>query len=183
MRHASRVPIIERTPRDCFRVFTDHIATLVAQTVTSKPLIPQYDNDATRMTLQFREQHPVTAPLQTNYGTLYFHLAQYWYRLQQEPDLMAQAAIRWEYDAETQRHRHARHHVQMHGSVALGGGVVDLNKAHAPAGWVLIEEIIRFMIVDLGLAPPCGDAWPEVLDESERLFYEEFTGKRHKPTT
>jgi hypothetical protein len=35
------------------------------------------------------------------------------------------------------------------------------------------------MIVDLGVKPPCGSRWPEVLAASERKFFEEFTSKRY----
>jgi hypothetical protein len=56
---------------------------------------------------------------------------------------------------------------------------LDLNRAHVPTGWVTIEEIIRFMIVDLGVKPPCRSRWPEVLVASERKFFEEFTSKRY----
>ncbi len=45
-----------------------------------------------------------------------------------------------------------------------------------------IEEVIRFLIVELEVKPPCGeDAWPAKLEESEKAFFEEFTGKRYKP--
>ena len=44
-----------------------------------------------------------------------------------------------------------------------------------------IEEVIRFLIVDLGMPPLCGDEWPELLAESERKFFDEFTGKRYRP--
>jgi hypothetical protein len=47
---------------------------------------------------------------------------------------------------------------------------------------VTIEEVIRFLIVDLGISPPCGaDAWARLLEESERRFFEDFTGKRYTP--
>ncbi len=49
-----------------------------------------------------------------------------------------------------------------------------------PTGWVTIEEVIRFLIVDLELKPPCGDDWPSTLAESERAFFEEFASKRYR---
>jgi hypothetical protein len=48
---------------------------------------------------------------------------------------------------------------------------------HIPTGWALIEEVIRFLIHDLGMEPPCGDRWPEILEESENKFFKEFTDK------
>ena len=43
-----------------------------------------------------------------------------------------------------------------------------------------MEEVIRFLIIELGVKPPCGDDWPSVLATSERAFFEQFTGKRYK---
>lgn len=75
----------------------------------------------------------------------------------------------------------ARHHVQLPAYLAAGTGQIDLDKVHLPTGWVTLEEVIRFLIAELGIEAPCGAAWPEVLSESERAFFEEFTGKRYKP--
>lgn len=47
-----------------------------------------------------------------------------------------------------------RHHLQ--GPISIGVGTqrsVNLNDWHLPTGWVPIEEIIRFCIVDLGVPP------------------------------
>lgn len=41
--------------------------------------------------------------------------------------------------------RWCRHHVQIAGTPALGGGSLDLNREHAPSGWVTIEEMTRFL--------------------------------------
>ncbi len=62
-------------------------------------------------------------------------------------------------------------------TVPLGDGHLDLDKAHVPTGWVTIEEVIRFLIVDLGVEPPCGSDWVQCVTKSETRFYQEFTGK------
>jgi hypothetical protein len=109
------MPIIERTPYECFNAFAEHLRGLVAATVTERyPLSTVPANE--RMILSFREEIPVAVPIETA----------------------------------------------------------------APTGWVTIEEVIRFLIVDLGMSPPCGDDWPNVVRESERKFYEDFTGKRYE---
>lgn len=74
-----------------------------------------------------------------------------------------------------------RHHVQLPAYLPAAGGRIDLDKVHLPTGWVTIEEVIRFLIVELGLKPPGGGGWPDVLATSERAFYEEFTSKRYRP--
>jgi hypothetical protein len=55
-----------------------------------------------------------------------------------------------------------------------------LDDVHLPSGWVTMEEVIRFLIVELGMKPPCGASWPAVLEESEAAFYEKFTSKRYR---
>ena len=106
----------------------------------------------------------------------------YWYRLQHSPDLNAQAAIRWEYERELPPGKHhCRHHLQQSAKLDLGNGSLNLNKVHVPTGWVTIEEVIRFLIVELGTKPPCGDVWSDVLATSERAFFEDFTSRRYSP--
>lgn len=195
------MPIIERTARRCFDVFLDHLRAVVAATVTDRYQIGEIlgSKTKTRTIVCFREKEPIEVPIDTRFGRLYFYLGQaleaeehpegyqlrtrqYWYRLQPTEGWGEQAAIRWEYDWDTHRARHPRHHTQLHGELDLGPGAkLDLDKAHLPTGWVTFEEVIRFLIVDLEMKPPCGDKWPDLLEESERVFFEEFTGKRHKP--
>ncbi|MCW2995219.1 MAG: hypothetical protein JWQ18_2714 [Conexibacter sp.] len=192
------MPIIERTPRKCFDVFTGHLRALVAATVTARHPIGEIPTQ-TRLQVGFREDVPIAVPVDTDFGRLHFYLGQaleaieesgryrlttqqYWYRLQHGASLREQAVIRWEYEATMGRSRHARHHAQLRADLDIGDGTLDLNRAHLPTGWVTIEEVIRFLIVDLGMVPPCGDRWPDVLEQSERAFFEDFTGKRYKPS-
>ncbi|HEX5166289.1 MAG TPA: hypothetical protein VFV93_12885 [Thermomicrobiales bacterium] len=46
-----------------------------------------------------------------------------------------------------------RNHLQGPIPIAIGGKRVSLNDWHLPTGWVPIEEVIRFCIVDLGVEP------------------------------
>jgi hypothetical protein len=189
------VPIVERTPAACYNKFVEHVRALVAETITTQhPVMCIRRGDDSRRQLEFANGEPVQ--LTTKYGPLYFHVAQllgvepegkqwrlvtlkYWYRLQQQSK--GQAVIRWEYERDTPGDRHARHHVQIRGTAQLvGAEPLDLNKLHIPTGWTTIEEVIRFLIHDLGILPPCGGRWHEVLAQSERTFYEKFTGKRYR---
>ncbi len=192
------MPIVGRTPRECFNQFADHLRELVAKTVTSRHPLVELPGK-TKTMLSFREGDPIAVPIQTAYERLFFYLgqalevipdenrgyrlttSQYWYRVQHKPALTTRATLRWEYTSSTPTNREARHHVQMAAALSLGDRSLDLDRAHVPTGWVTIEEVIRFLIVDLGVAPPCGDTWPDELGKSERRFYEEFTGKRYKP--
>lgn len=175
--------ITGRSPREGFDVFTAHISGLVAATVTARePLLPVERED--KMALSFRGHQQAAVPIETRFGRLHFYLGhsvqampadsgyrlwttQYWYRIQHGPGWRDQAAIRWEYDRTTRRDHHAWHHAQMEASVPLGSEALDLNRAHVPTGCVTIEEVIRFLIVDFGLQPPCLDL--AVMLESARL--------------
>jgi hypothetical protein len=185
--------IVERSPKACFDVFVDHIRGLVADTVTDRHVLVAVQSE-TRLMVSFREQGPIAAPIDTAYGRLYFYLGQaleavpvgdryqlktrkYWYRLQHEGTFTADAAIRWEYDSEAARDRHARHPVQAATELPLREDSLDLNRAHVPTGWVTIEEVIRFLTVDLGVTPPCGESWADRIIEAENRFFREFTGK------
>jgi hypothetical protein len=44
-----------------------------------------------------------------------------------------------------------------------------------PTGWVTIEEVLRFLITDLDVIPPCDNAWAGKLGASEKEFYVNFT--------
>jgi hypothetical protein len=46
-----------------------------------------------------------------------------------------------------------RNHLQGPIPIAIGGQSVNLNDWHLPTGWVPIEEVIRFCILDLGVPP------------------------------
>ena len=46
---------------------------------------------------------------------------------------------------------------------------MDLQRFHLPTGYVPIEDIIRFCIVDLR-APPLSENWHELLEESYQKF-------------
>lgn len=194
------MPIFGRTPNECYDKFLDHIRPVVAQVVTSVPLVCTRvsDQDAKR-TLEFGE--PKAVPLETDVGRLYFYMAQdlvvvpdpeetcrlktqaYWYRIQEEPT--GKALIRWEFDRSDTGRLHARAHVQIQGAVPLKGdhasSHLDLNKLHTPTGWTTIEGVARFLINDLGVAPPCGERWDDVLRASTQAFRDRFTGRGYRP--
>lgn len=195
------MPIIERRPGKCFKRFRDHMRRTVEKTL---PLPAHVRLDTTVSgntgTLEFvRGDGLQTAiPLQTaDCGEVYFALTQvleavrerakyrlttkeYGYRLLNRAEPTADAVLRWEYVSDADRDKWCRHHVQIGASLPFGEGQIDLNRLHSPTGWVTIEEMIRFLIYDLGVTP-VSDEWPAALEESEREFFENFTGKRYKP--
>jgi hypothetical protein len=48
-----------------------------------------------------------------------------------------------------------------------------LNDVHLPTGYVTFEDVIRFCVVDLEVAP-LAQNWHRVLRESHRRFMKEF---------
>jgi hypothetical protein len=195
------MPILGRKPRDCFRIFRDHVGPVMRAVLTEVPVALDEAHDRSTATLAFRHEGQLSSiPIATRFGELHFYFGQllgashekkinkhrletfkYWYRIHADPE--GDAIIRWEYD---KSHRVAgknpcRHHVQLRQRVALGDGELDLNRCHMPTGWVTFEEVLRFLILDLGVAPLCGEEWPKHLAPSEGKFFEDFTSKRYKP--
>lgn len=191
------MPIIGRTPAECVNTFRRHVAQLVSKTITKTFPVLVIEREP-RMIVSLSDG-AAPLPLDTNAGRLFFSLGQaleavpegdgtyrlrtleYWYRLQETADPKGHAFLRWEYMRPRAVATAAapRHHVHARASVPVGVESLDLNKVHVPTGWVTMEEVIRFLIHELGVKPPCGKAWPGVLAESEEAFYERFTGKRY----
>ena len=192
------------------RGLAGRLSTVLARTITAKPLIP-YDNRQGRVYISFRDQGKVTTSLlNTRYGAmdlyiglfcdavtrdspsdLWLRTTSYAYSLQ--PARMGQPLFRWEYvrppDLEpTQSWEDnpsdwCRNHIQ--GDVTLEiadqrGMIhrVPLNDWHLPSGWVGLEEVIRFCIVDLKV--PAQPGWNRVLKENSGVFMPEFPITRNR---
>ena len=198
--------ITGRTPDDCFAQFLGHVSKLVANMLTQRyPMQclrpPKGRRDTNKRTLSFVSDDDNAIPLVTReHGTLYLYLAQelwteelarnsyklrtirYWYKLYaQSPSVDDDAIVRWEYAKVAPVHSTScRHHVQFGKMVTplpLGGSVFNFEHFHMPTGWVMLEEICRFLICEFGVEPPCGDEWPRVLSEGEDAFYGGFTNR------
>ncbi|HTF36075.1 MAG TPA: hypothetical protein VK714_20510 [Myxococcota bacterium] len=89
-----------------------------------------------------------------------------------------EALLRWEYLKHwpTDEDRWCRHHVQGPVNLGLGDGVL-LKDLHLPTGYVVIEDVIRFCVADLGVHP-LSDGWHDHLMESYELFRKESTPPR-----
>lgn len=91
--------------------------------------------------------------------------------------------FRWEYvrspepDAMGTLPQWCRHHIQDDVSIVFINDRgeeqrVPLNDWHTPTGWVAIEEVIRFCIVDLGVRATPG--WEQTLQDSTGTFAKEL---------
>jgi len=190
------VPILGRKPKDCFDTFRDHLARLLSATVLADVLI-HFDPVGSDAWIGFwRGEGLVAVPLETTFGTLFFWAAQhveaeradkktfklktleYAYKLLPSDGATAKPLIRWEYKRSLTGGTHqCRHHVHHRSSIELpnGAGTMDFDRLHVATGYTTIEHVLRFLITDLGMIPPCGKRWPRVLDDSERVFREQFS--------
>ncbi|MBI3973577.1 MAG: hypothetical protein HY332_20070 [Chloroflexi bacterium] len=196
------MPIEGRTPHECFAQFREHVAQLVAQTLSTHHQLRAIGvlGAPTLARLSFRQGgESVGIPLDTAYGRLYFLLyhtveavpisrtrcrrrtLEYGYYLQETSDQRPAALFRWEYEAVPPMD-HPHQHVQIRTTLTSDAlqRPIDLAKVHVPTGWVTIEQVIRFLIADLGVKPLCGaDKWEQVLHEGERKFLE-FSGTPYR---
>jgi hypothetical protein len=93
-----------------------------------------------------------------------------WYRYTLLPEGHQEPMFRWEYVSEPEGDDAfwARHHLQGPAPIDVGSRYVSLNDLHVPTGPVQVEEIIRFCINDLGVAP-LSDEWDAILVESVEI--------------
>ncbi|HET7753588.1 MAG TPA: hypothetical protein VFK85_06740 [Anaeromyxobacteraceae bacterium] len=195
------MPIEGRSPRECAERFRRHVAELLANTIApSVPLLLYEGAREATFGVSFRQGKKLaTLPLDTVYGKLFLHLAQlveaekidkkyrlktlaYWYRLQPSAGLReTDALLRWEYDRchDPRQPGPPRHHLQAAATVKWDAQVLDLNRLHTPSGWITIEELLRFLIIEFGVAPASAD-WPRIVADSEDVFFREFSGKRRR---
>jgi hypothetical protein len=186
------VPIEATSLGAALEIFRGHLNDLLHRSITKASLQKLGVAGTGFMELTFRQGGRArTAPLRTEFGRIELYLGQICsasqirsglYRLETSkykytitPDGQDEPLIRWEYVKKyaDPTHRWCRHHVQGEIDLNLGGQVVRLNDLHVPTGYVTIEEVIRFCIVDLG-AQPMSDQWHEVLEDSYQRFKEEF---------
>ncbi|HET7503762.1 MAG TPA: hypothetical protein VFK02_22230 [Kofleriaceae bacterium] len=184
------------TAKACFDQFSHHLNALLRATI-SKTAQLRIDQLGDKGVLGWADDHPLQ--IFTKFGKLYFWLAQslecdkeskkpaneryrlstreYWYRLQRDGNPGSDALTRWEYMSP----RHEKYadkrwcwrHVQLEASTDLPGGRMHFTRLHTPSGYVVIEDVLRFLIHDLGVRPRSKD-WHEALIESEKQFKETF---------
>lgn len=184
------MPIEAPTLLAAARKLQEHLNGLLTRTITETRLVAVALQGAPRVLVTFRQAgKPIFAPLRTRFDTFHLSLRQicegipgegggvqlqtviYAYTL--TPLGAREPAFRWEYEKRPQPGFLAsRHHLQ--GEIPLPPPFgISLNKLHVPTGYTLIEDIIRFCIVDLGVSPLSG-AWDRLLQESEDVFKHDF---------
>ena len=146
-------------------------------------------NNRQLLNLNLRSSNGPGAPLATRLGKIVLFLGQiceaeersanrfvlhttkYRYALAEHSE--AEAFVRWEYEKSPQgpelSGERCRHHMQGSLTVSFRDQKHCLNDWHLPTGYVPLEEVIRFCIVDLGVKPISTD-WSNVLQQSYENF-------------
>ncbi len=193
------MPIEGATVYEASKAFSDHLNRLLNTTLTHMRLQAVGRDESVRVAISFREQgKPTEAPLNTKYGPMTLFIGQlcegvtvgngrqrlttvtYQYTLtlgergQQYPP---EPFLRWEYIRTPEKGGlWCRHHLQGTPLIPFGrSGPLPLNDFHLPTGYVPIEEIIRFCIVDLEVRALSAN-WSDILHRSYVQFRNEFGG-------
>jgi hypothetical protein len=183
------VGIVADSLAEAVRQFREHLNRLLALTVTEVPLVFIERARRSRFVLGFRQGGEAQqAPLRTRFGPMGLYVGQVCesepvegnrhrlvtthYRYTLTLDGHSEALFRWDYEKRypDAYARWCRHHLQ--GDVPLPLGV-NLNALHLPTGYTLLEDVIRFCLVDLEVAP-LSRSWHEELEVSYAVFKSEF---------
>lgn len=189
------MPIEEATLFAAARKLQDHLNRLLSRTLTETHLTVFSARRGGRVNVVFRQSgEPIEAVLITKFDRRRVRLGirqlcegipqrsgrvrlqTILYRYTITPDGDQEPLFRWEYEKQRPSgFRACRHHLHSHvSSESLG---IQLLRLHLPTGYTLIEDIIRFCIDDLGVEPRSAE-WHDLLEESERIFKEEFAPAR-----
>jgi hypothetical protein len=180
-----------RNPDEVFEKFTTHLGQLLNRTVTDAPLayimVSEKDN---RAYVSFRRHdEQVAAPLFSK--GLYLFLGQvltvvpegaewrlktlaYRYWIQGDDDKNSDSwFFRFEYNSPTIKPMlNPRHHLHLPCTMQCGADEIHLRDVHVPTGWVTVEEVIRFLVNELGVHCKARVAWDRLLLASEAKFRE-----------
>jgi len=76
--------------------------------------------------------------------------------------------VAWDYERDTDRPFPAHVHVRC-APTLYPDGRPDFAKVHLPSGRVLLEDVIRFLVIEQK-TPPRSNSWEETLSEAARIF-------------
>jgi hypothetical protein len=176
--------ITGRTLDKAAHTFCDRLNRLLNVTVTRARITPA--REGRRVAIALREGGSPGAVLPTRYGRLVLSLQQLLdgerdgrkvklrtirYRYSLALDRTSEAFVRWDYCAAAEHGEalYCRHHLQGALPVRLPTGTTRLNDFHMPTGYVPVEDVLRFLIVDLEV-PALHAGWDAVLKESSAEF-------------
>jgi hypothetical protein len=183
------------SPQQTFQAFREHLNRLLHTTITDASLQLLGAERTNRAFLEFRQGEDGVIRCAKVGGGYYLFFGQvleaeptvvdgarkyrlrtlrYGYRITEGPTLDSRWLFRWEYESlKIKQHLRPRHHLHINGGVNCFGERMALScsSLHLPSGWIAIEEVIRFLIHELGLEPKSVD-WDQRLRDSEEKFRE-----------
>ncbi len=179
--------ITGRSLREASSTYADHLNRMLNLTLTHRRLISYIERGDDVSTIQFRQAgRAVPVQLNSQFGPVHLEitlrcvaisadrrqvgLRAAWYRYTLLPEGQHEPMFRWEYVSapDGEDAFWARHHLQGPAPINVGSQYVSLNDLHVPTGPVAIEEVVRFCINDLGVAP-LADDWHTLLIESAEV--------------
>lgn len=183
------MPLVARTPRGVFHIVQDHLNRTLNKVLTHHRLeftVRHTKQEKTLLHFQDSHKEAVAISLPSSAWRLYLsfglhaipegrdyvlHILQYAHRIQQTALIQDEAEVRFEYVSREidPSARWCRHHVQFHRDSHSSLPDFSLSKLHIPTGWVTIENVIRFLVSDLGIHP-LTETWEEELKKSEEQF-------------
>jgi hypothetical protein len=179
-----------RNPDEVFGKFTTHLARLLNRTITDAPLsylmVSEKEN---RAYISFRHHDAqVAAPLFSHDLFLFLgqvvtviqegeswrlKTLQYRYWIQGDDNANTDSwFFRFEYISPKMRPMmNPRHHMHLPCTLRCGQNDIELRQLHIPTGWVTVEEIVRFLVNEVGVRCKAR-TWDKILLQSEELFRE-----------
>lgn len=177
-------------PSDVFRQFREHIGRLLNVTITDARLSLVHSAERPYATITFRDEAEIATAAPLRGSRLFLYLSQdllveeehkkiwklrtmaYTYHILEAPAPDSRWIVRWEYISRDRRPMaHPRHHVHLPSIVETLDGDLDFSALHLSTGWVTVEEVIRFLIVEVGVVPKTEE-WDKELQASEEKFRE-----------
>ncbi len=190
------MPIQGRSLGEVGRIFCDHLNEVLHTTITPTPLSLELSKgQLVSIRVRGNEGQSGSALLKTRYGDISLYIGQICkaerddtgiytlstttYRYALSTPSAEEPFLRWEYLRNPGKEKHyCRHHLQ--GRIPLdlydrqANEQANLQSWHLPTGWVPLEDVLRFCIVDLGVTP-LSDKWSQILTDSYQRFRAEFS--------
>jgi hypothetical protein len=185
-------PFTASNPEKTIQAFRSYIAELLNSTITDAPLsiiVARRSASELKAALSLGGKTDIGRAVPLRQKPLHLFLVQsvaviregkarewrlktlqYSYRIQGGPSFDSEWYFRFEYKSrEIEDSLHPRRHLHLPVSLNCGTKRVDLSRVHIPTGHVAIEELIRFLIEELGVKAKTRD-WDSILQKTEEKF-------------
>jgi hypothetical protein len=199
------VPITGRKPQECFDRFTGHLRPVIAATLGAEHYLHFQRDGLNGGALTLGDQNSNGVWLLGKGGPFLLSLRQkvavfenaekawqlttteYNYAIYETDDELADSVLRWDYKAKpSANEKWCRHHIQIGKraqkavELPFNDVTLDLNRLHMPTAFVLIEDVLRFLLTDMAVDAASGD-WEAVIDESRETFFGQFSRRTSVP--